>query len=448
MPHNIILVGIGGTGSKSVESAIHWASVGNDLNIYPIIIDQDKENGNIQRLEKVINAYKILYELNNSINDKFFANKIEKLGDLLPIAPINEDINFKSAIEQSNMHNDEQFVLDALYTNNQLLDSIKNQGFKKRAHMGSLLFERFINDQEKLTGSGKGLKSLIEKLKSENNNVFIFASLFGGTGLSGFTNLGNFFKNNLPNSIINVVLYTPYFKIKEGKVEENPDAAIVKSDYDMLATKIALMIYRDKIFEIFDRIFLIGSDLKSLGEDYPTSQPFYYGKNQENKSHLFEFIVGSIIHNKEFLKHEQNKKGINELYNFVIDSKDSPPISVGGDLFRYIKLDNGIRDSFFQLINFAKLLCEAEKFNIDWWERQPWCKMEDRSHLINWAKLFYEKWYLEMSKWDKFKFILEDNYLVDTFKMSKYLSNKLGKYLPNLSNILTALSKINKIKTR
>lgn len=72
---NLIAIGVGGTGAKLVEALIHLSASGHSPDtIYPILIDQDLHNGNVQRTKKVIQQYKILNELINSFGSQGIFN--------------------------------------------------------------------------------------------------------------------------------------------------------------------------------------------------------------------------------------------------------------------------------------------------------------------------------------------------------------------------------------
>lgn len=458
MKHSI-LVGIGGCGVKCVEAAIHLASSQPyNHTIYPIIIDQDKANGNIERLKNVIESYLRLNESIKSEEVKWpFSNKIIKYDEFLPSAPVDENLTFAAAIGEPSLQNDERSIINALYTPNQLSDYILNQGFKKRAHMGALLFEEFILKEKNKDINQKGLKYLCNQLKTlPDVEISIFASLFGGTGISGFSIIGKFFKENLQNKNLRLILLTPYFALKSGE-SENEDASLVKSDSDMVATRIALEIYGQEIENIFDKIFLIGSDLNHVTDEEPSNKFVPYGKEQVNKAHLFELIAASTIFS-DF----ENINYDDKIFEFTLSTADTKlPIEIGGSkisLEKFFNIININYQNFKVLVKFSNLLNVIDKNNLinnsGWVKRQPWINKDEISTLLEWGRRYFE-WLNEMKSWKSFKlnfksFIKDkkdkkdkdkdnDN---DAFKFNSLLSIYLHKNKNNLASILKTIENL------
>ncbi len=432
-----ILIGIGGTGAKCIEAAAHLAvSEPYKYTIYPIVIDQDKINGNILRLKEVIKAYRVLSNKGIGISrDWPFINTIEFYDELLPIAPVNDDITFAAAIGEPSMEEDEKELINALYTRRQLTDTIMNQGFKKRAHLGSILFERFIEVERRKSPNEFGLNFIINRVRNEMDvSVYIYASLFGGTGISGFVNVGKFFKRHLETAEINVVLFSPYFKISSND-RDNPDATLVKSDKDMLATRISLEIYGNEIQKVFDKVFLIGSDLETLGDEIVSEKPNFYGAEQQNKAHLFEMIAGSLIFNKI------NDKGT---FNFFLPvKKDNPPVTIGEseiiDWKNFLKTININETNLKICLDFANCLIEIKRNNLgnSWIDRQPWIKKDELQKLLDWGERYYN-WFEDMVKWKIFNITLK-GLITDPYKFSAKLSSYLYDNENELKNIFKTL---------
>lgn len=432
-----ILVGIGGTGAKCIEAAVHLAvSEPSNYTIYPIVIDQDKINGNILRLKEVIKAYKTLSNKGSGISrDWPFNNTIEFYDELLPIAPVNEDITFAAAIGEPSMVDDEKELINSLYTRSQLTDTIMNQGFKKRAHMGSILFEKFIEIERRKEQNDPGFNFIINRVRNEMYvSVFIYASLFGGTGISGFVNVGKFFKRYLETAEINVVLFSPYFKINSND-RENPDATLVKSDKDMLATRIALEIYGDEIQKVFDKIFLIGSDLETLGDEIVSETPNFYGAEQKNKAHLFEMIAGSLTFNNI------NENGV---FNFFLPvRKDNPPVTIGTseiiDWKKFFETINIKERNLRLCLDLANCLTEIKRSDLgdSWIDRQPWIKKDELQKLTDWGERYFT-WFDDMVKWKVFNVSMKD-LLSNPYKFSAKLSSYLYDNQNELKNLFKTL---------
>lgn len=439
MKHSV-LIGIGGCGTKCVEAAVHLASSQfNNHTIYPVIIDQDKTNGNIERLKNVINSYIKLHEAAKGVPRNWpFGNTIIKYDELLPIAPVDENLNFASAIGEPSMSEEEKAIVQALYTPNQMQDYILNQGFKKRAHMGSLLFEDFVENEKTKDFNEIGLNYLCNQIKSQPNlEITIFASLFGGTGISGFYNVGKYLKEKLPSADLRVVLLTPYFILKSNDTE-NEDASLVKSNSDMIATRIALEIYGPEIEKVFHKIFIIGSDLNHLGDETPSDKFTPYGKEQINKSHLFELIAASTIFA------DLNESGVLEFNLSTI--KNNLPIQVGNSDISLEKFFSSINIDYSnikKLLNFAHLLTIIDKeklFNNESWrDRQPWINSSDQDTLLGWGLRYYQ-WFEEMKNWKLFSLDFEPMVKnIKPFKFNSLLTIYLYKNKNDLGSLLKTI---------
>ena len=56
----IFLIGIGGTGMRCLESFVHTCAIGmyDNTEVHMLALDTDKNNGNYDRLRRIVNCYK------------------------------------------------------------------------------------------------------------------------------------------------------------------------------------------------------------------------------------------------------------------------------------------------------------------------------------------------------------------------------------------------------
>lgn len=163
---------------------------------------------------------------------------------LLPLLPQDTRQNYGAAIGLPSMSKEEQLIVKALFLPSQLNEAL-DAGYKKRAHMGSLLIQQMLEREDKKPSNEEGLNFIINRIRNITEpGVVIFGSLFGGTGASGLITIGRYFKDRLNNATNKGVFFTPYFIVKEGS-PQNKDTNLVKSDADMQAVKIALEIYKN-----------------------------------------------------------------------------------------------------------------------------------------------------------------------------------------------------------
>lgn len=442
MSLSTILIGIGGTGAKCVEAAIHIATMSNDeTKILPIVIDQDRANGNIKRLKRVLDAYVNVkrHILSKKRNEYLFNAFIDYYEELIPLVPIDDQRQFGSLIEKPRMNNLENEIIEALYSNKQLNEVVRNIGFKKRANIGSIIFEKFFQENfDRTFQHNNRIKEAINRYTQETNlRVIIYSSIFGGTGISGFLPVARRVKNLLPEAKINIVLLSPYFTIN-SKDSNEPDAKLVRSEKDMLASKFLLSVFKEEIFNVFDNRFFIGSDLNTIAEEYISEKPNFYGENQENKSHLFELIAAGL-----FKKATTENGGT---FKFVIET---PPASNKVEVSfkenpstfkNLISTNLNIPFKIFvNTLNFAYMLHQTKLNPPSWWTCQPWYDERYKNELINWADRFYE-FFNDLSKWSKFRLEIND-LILDPYVFSKKLSTQYTENL-SLTNLLKAVEQI------
>ncbi len=456
MVEHAMVIGIGGTGAKCVEAVIHLAVSGHSpKNIYPILIDQDFNNGNVERCKNVIQSYNTLRELaKSSDREWFFTTSVDFSEKLLPLVPQISNQNFGAAIGLPSMTEAQQAVVKSLFLPFQLNEPL-DTGYKKRAHMGSILMQKMLEEQQSKQPNEKELKYFIEKIKKLHKpHLILFGSLFGGTGASGLIPIGKYLKREVSNAYIKGVFFTPYFMVGKSN-EGNKNSNLVKSDADMQAVKIALEIYKNEIKNSFDSIYLIGSELDKLINEFPSKKDNYGGREQENPAHIFELIAALVTN-------ESSTDNSNNSFSYVADtiSKNVPLIFVlpnsNSNIDEKNKAILNLRNSERLMIthDFAYMLYKVKNHSEKaWWERQPWVNLKFKNELTNWANR-YISWWNEMSnkewnghRWENFS--ISYTTVTKEYKFSAFLSRYLKSKNPDdLSNIFYTVEKIEKVKRK
>lgn len=463
MPTHTILVAIGGSGAKCVEAAVHLAASGHTpQNVYPILIDQDRKNGNVSRCKNALQAYDDLHKNAKRPRNWFFSPTFNLFDKLLPLLPQEETKNYGAAIGLPSMSSDEQEVVRALFLPSQLNEAL-DSGYKKRAHMGSLLIEQMLERENQKLPNVEGLNFVIDKMKNiPQPHVVIFGSLFGGTGASGLVRIGKYFKNKMNNAIVKGVFLTPYFIIGKGS-EQDKDANLVKSDADMQAVKIALEMYKTEIEDSFHHVYVIGSEISQLDGELATKKAEYGGTGQENPAHVFELIAAIV--SKESPADTSDK-----YYTFIAETEKSKPPLIFSTSKKYPigQFDAVLSsDSYSQgstptseteklsILLHSKRLAITRDFagmlhNVryhdekSWWARQPWADTRFKAALVNWASR-HISWWNEMSpqtwndhRWGKFPLRLDTQ--ISEYSYSAYLSRHLAAKSPaDLANLFETI---------
>lgn len=307
----LFIFAIGGTGSRVLRSLNFLLAAGIDgltsqTEIFPLIIDYDKQNGDKSKTLDCINNYRAVrraFEKHPNENDEFFMTNILKIGDMVPkskttfelvFAPKNGQNRFKDSIDYISFNGptaSTQYLIDSLYDTSRLkeraeLDLNMTIGFQGNPNIGSVVFDELQNTPEY-----KDFQTLFNPATDE---IMIIGSLFGGTGSSGIPALINAIRSKkaptkLQNAIVGAIMILPYFDL--GAVP-NGAAGSIKPKIFASKVKAALNFYEDSgLNNAFDSIYYVGDqNLSKL--NYADG-----GVAQKNPANIVEFIAAlSIVH--------------------------------------------------------------------------------------------------------------------------------------------------------
>lgn len=289
-----ILIGIGGTGAKIVESALHLfaSGVGPKEGVYIGLIDQDNSNGNVKRTETLLNLIcRIQDELSNGSNKLDWSDPDEdERTSLLSIPlfklfadrdashwrPAPEKLNTLAEIlQKGQMTSAQKDLFDLLFNPVGAREAEKEQdldlaeGYRGRAHVGSaaLLSALHHDSPEFLTT----MTGLMRNASSTGNEVRIMlvGSLFGGTGAAGFPTIArslhrlrqpnNDHRINADAVRIGGVLMLPYFGFSDP---DDPEANVITTAQLLPQARVAVNYY-DRLIEqegVFDHLYIAGWD--------------------------------------------------------------------------------------------------------------------------------------------------------------------------------------------
>ena len=163
-------------------------------------------------------------------------------------------------------------------------------GFRGRPPIGSAVMSRISLDKEAQVGQWQQMLSDIQTAagSGEPPVIHLFGSVFGGTGASGVPTLGQLLKNwlkrqGLTSIQVQASLLLPYFDF-EGMADDDTGVHAESRNFQ-LNTDAALQYLRTSGRACFDRVYLVGSDIKarygfSIG-----------GTSQSNAAHLVELLA-------------------------------------------------------------------------------------------------------------------------------------------------------------
>lgn len=293
---------IGGTGARCLESLIYLCAMGmGPAKLHPIIVDPDSGNGNGNRTIKLINTYKdirsrlphksqpgsLFYtEIDFQLTDKQTDNKQVIPNIFNPNSCLNGDsVNLAEYLNYNTMpvDSEERRLVDLLFSQDELSMDMKC-GYRGIPSIGSVLMTS--------VEESSSWAALITDLGSNNENrVFIFASVFGGTGASGYPVISRLLRNNAKSSTLGGALLLPYFKLPDpvNLFTERPDLKnekiLPRSNSFLMNTKVACDFYAKQFEDVNNANYILGDDFEHCKEyeDYQIGDD-----KQLNSAHVLE----------------------------------------------------------------------------------------------------------------------------------------------------------------
>ncbi len=317
-----ILIGIGGTGAKIVESALYLfaSGIGPADGVHIGLIDQDNANGNVQRTETLLNLiHRIQAELTTGGNKLDWTDKkpdertsllsvpLRKLfadADACHWRPAPEKLNTLAEIlQEGQMTTAQKDLFDLLFrpagapAADKEQDLRLEEGYRGRAHVGSAALLSALHYD-----SPQFLTTMTELMRNGSSTggevrIMLAGSLFGGTGAAGFPTIarsldklrkpGN--KQNINAEAVKIggALMLPYFTFKDPT---DTAANVITSSQLLPQAQVAVNFY-DRLTEqegVFDHLYIAGWD-KLISLNY--HQP---GRNEQRNPALLPELVAAM----------------------------------------------------------------------------------------------------------------------------------------------------------
>ena len=307
----LFVFAIGGTGARVLRSFTMLMASGikmnPDIEIVPIIIDMDVNNGDTLRTMDLINKYKAIKDktYTGPSNDGYFHVPMRTLGSLAADSQNTEATGVKikdsfqidfgnitqtfyNYIQASSLDTETMKLLESLFdsskpsstgTSSTELHLQLSLGFKGNPNIGSIIFNNIKNTSE---------YKYFESVFNSGDKILIISSIFGGTGSSGFPVLVKNFRNSdkvdIKNAEIGALVVLPYFK-----VNTDSNSTIDSNNFNS-KTKAALSYYASELDGKINSTYYIGCD--EVGLAYANSEG---GHEQMNKAHVVEMIAATGI---------------------------------------------------------------------------------------------------------------------------------------------------------
>lgn len=357
MDDKLFVIAIGGTGMRCLESFVHLCAIGmfdnQEINI--LTLDTDQTNGNKARVEELIVWYnKIKSDKSGSIDggtpnsNTFFSAKLNLFKFWTDYS--TQQRGTYAVLSNIGGGNDEQVKKDNEDLSDLFLDKRNVQqfnldhGYRAQTHLGShLMYHGIIEsarrkkaDDTNVKTEDKDLDAFLELLykSSANARVFVFGSVFGGTGASSIPivpvalrdaiSIRSDGKNTLDLNKVKFgsTLLTEYFSFHTPNSKQmEKEKVIANSDYFSINSQAALQFYQadPTVKKCYRILYHVGWPLTSKplneGEE---NDLITGGANQKNDCHVVELMCACAAY--DFFTTEsfsENKKDATYVYRSV-----------------------------------------------------------------------------------------------------------------------------------
>ena len=290
-------IGIGGTGSKCLETLIHLAAAGmmpDKQDLYVLFVDPDAANGSLGRAVKTLECYKTFFNNAQLAQPDLLQTQIDSTANPI-FSPFNDGNDDKPRLEKFfdyaglRLADDGAADLfEVLYSEKERTTQL-HEGFRGHPSIGAAVMAQTV------LGGGEPWKTFNSKVaKDPNPKIFLAGSIFGGTGASGFPTIAQLIKNALKGKPINPqiggALVLPYFTFND----EGGDAELkAKAEHFLMNTQAALEYYhRWNKDLVYNSIYLIGDDSQVQVGNFSLG-----GQTQQNEQHFIELYAAlAAIH--------------------------------------------------------------------------------------------------------------------------------------------------------
>lgn len=326
MADKLFVIAIGGTGMRCLESFTHLCAIGmfDSQEIEVLTLDTDQSNGNKAKVEQLIGLYSRVKSSDgksNANSDTFFSAKLNLHRYWTNYEGAARD-NYRNISKINTgtpeQQEENQLLADLFLDRNTVQEFNLAHGYRAQTHLGSQLMYHGIVEAARSLASGrdvkveeKELETYLTKLEAAGANarVFIFGSVFGGTGASSIpvipVALQDFVKirsggtSNIDLSKVKfgATLLTEYFSFKKPdmkQMEAKKDSIVADSSFFPLNSQAALQFYQNDptVKKTYKRLYHIGWPIESkpISGDKKDDKTITGGANQKNPCHITELL--------------------------------------------------------------------------------------------------------------------------------------------------------------
>lgn len=310
----LFVFAIGGTGSRVLRSLTMLLASGVRLGsgidtLVPVIIDPDRQNGDLTRTVALMNAYNKVrsqLKMEEGTHISFLATEIKQL---LPnytlVVRDTDDRKFSQFVDLAGMSEANSALTRMLFSERNLNSSM-DVGFKGNPNMGSVVLNQVASSPDFAT---------VQRAVAQGDRVFIVSSIFGGTGASGFPLLLKTLRSpqsQMPvKPLIGAVTLLPYFRLQQSEESE------IDSDTFISKAKSALTYYEKGVATDsgLNALYYLGDEQDNAYENHEGMAA------QRNDAHLMELLAATAA--VDFSRREMQ---MDEQHNLELGVRDGSTV--------------------------------------------------------------------------------------------------------------------------
>lgn len=321
----LFVVAIGGTGMRCLESFVHLCAIGmfDNEEIEILTLDTDQTNGNKGRVEELIDLYQKIKSNDESNKDggqpnvdTFFSAKLNLYRFFTDYSNQSRSTykllaSMQNATDEQKKDNEDlaNLFLDPTTVQAFNLD----HGYRAQTHLGSMLMyhgiiEAAVNYTKDKNSAKTQERELIEFLNllaqaGSDARVFVFGSVFGGTGASSIPVIPTAFKEavdicgqntlDLTKIKFGSTLLTEYFTFTApDENQKKKEHVVADSNIFALNSQAALQFYQSDptVKSVYKRLYHVGWPLQSKNVSGNNADTITGGSEQKNACHVVELM--------------------------------------------------------------------------------------------------------------------------------------------------------------
>lgn len=324
----LFIIAIGGTGMRCLEAFTHLCGIGmfDNREIEVLTLDTDQNNGNKGRVEELINLYNRIKTSGNTVGgtpnaNTFFSAKLNLHRFWTNYSGPGRE-NYKNISKISTGTPEQQkankLISDLFLDTRSVQEFALEHGYRAQTHLGSMLMYHGIVEAARNIVKGAAVQSqereldeFMAKLEKADTScrVFIFGSIFGGTGASSIPvipkALQDFLKIRSNGSAtidfskakFGSTLLTEYFTFNKPDDKQKANKAnsvIADSSFFPLNSQAALQFYQGDptVKKCYKLLYHIGwpVESKKIDNNNASNQTITGGSEQKNPCHITELL--------------------------------------------------------------------------------------------------------------------------------------------------------------